>query len=80
MTKHGASHAAAVLVCMVASDLFADIIRKYVPFIYDAVNKVSSFLVDLLSIQYAPKYFSFIIYATILALIWGVAFSLVHND
>ena len=80
MTKHGASHGAAVLVCMVASVLLADIIKKYVPIIYNAVLKFSYLLADLFHLQVSTGYLSTLIYASMLAVIWGIAFSFVHED
>ena len=80
MKKHGASHGIAVLVCTVSSALLIDILRKYVPFVYNAVNKFSDFLINILGLSFAPKYVSIVLYASILAIFWGVGFALIHKD
>ena len=80
MKKHGASHGFAVLVCTVSAALLADIIKDYVPFIYNAVHRFSSFLVSELQIPGGPRYVSILIFATALAVVWGAGFAIIHND
>ena len=80
MTKHGVSHGSAVLVCSIASTLLVDIIRKHVPFIYGMVDKFSTFIKSTIDLKYGSENISIITYATVLAVIWGVAFALVHED
>ena len=80
MRKHGVSHGAAVLVCTIASALMADIVKKHVPFVYEIVEKLSKLIIDWVHFQYAPQYMNIIIFAAILAVVWGIAFSFMHAD
>ncbi len=80
MKKHGASHGLAMLVCTVSAALLADIAKTHVPILANVVSKISSYIISLLHLQHAPKYMDILIYATILAVIWGVAFSFMHRD
>jgi len=80
MERHGASHGIAVLVCTASSALLIDIIRRYVPVIYNAVNNFALFLINLMDLSSAPHSVSIILYATVLATIWGVGFALLHDD
>jgi putative exporter of polyketide antibiotics len=79
MKRHAASHGAAVIVCSVVGALITDVIRKYVPAAYKSVNWFSKSIVDALSISYPPEWITTLIYATILAVIWGVAFALMSK-
>ena len=80
MKKHGFSHAAAVLVCSVSSALLVDVARKHIPPLYDWVIRFSRYITDLVDTPISPQHFSIMIYASILAAVWGGAFALVHED
>ncbi len=66
--------------CTVASALLVDFFKEHVPFLSNQVDKLSRYIVTLLNIQYDYKYLSILLYATLLAIIWGVAFSFIHKD
>ena len=80
MKKHGLSHGLAVLGCTISSALLVDIVRKHVPLVSDFVTRVSVALRDSFEIQYAPDHISIVLYASILAVLWGVAFAWMHSD
>ena len=80
MKKHGISHGMALLVCTVTAALLTDTVRKYVPSIHEMVGKFSAFALEHLSMPLAPEFLGILFYATVLAMVWGAAFSLVHAD
>ena len=51
MKKHGISHAAAVLVTTCSSVLLIEIVRRHVPYIYNAVNRFSSMVIESLQLH-----------------------------
>jgi len=80
MKKHGISHGAALLVCTITSALLADVARRNVPILDNIVTTISTSVINLFHIQCDPTYINILIYATILATIWGIAFSFMHSD
>jgi hypothetical protein len=80
MKKHGISHGGALPVCTIASALLVDLIRNNVPILDKIVTTISTSVINMLHIQHDPEYISILIYATILATIWGAAFSFMHSD
>jgi hypothetical protein len=79
MKKHAASHAGAVLICTIAGALITDVIRKHTPIVYKFVNGFSRTVVDAFSIGFAPEMVTTLLYATLLAMIWGIAFALINK-
>lgn len=80
MRKHGVSHGVAVLVCTVSSALMVDVVRRHVPAVYDFFNRLSMLIVEYFELRHRPDYITILIYATFLAMVWGVAFACVHSD
>ena len=80
MKKHGASHGIAVLVCTVSAALMADVVRNHNPLIHNSIRRFSEFIAGFLPIPYDPKYIGIVLFAALLATIWGIAFTFVHND
>jgi hypothetical protein len=80
MKKHGLSHGAAVLVCTLSSALIVDVLRKHVPVVHEAVEKGAKYLLSIFEFSNPPEHVAILLYATLLAIIWGVAFALMHKD
>lgn len=79
MKKHSLSHGAAVLVCTLTAPLLVDIVRTHIPLIHTGITKFSVFLVHLLPLSIRTSHLSQLLYATLLAAIWGAAFAFAHN-
>ena len=80
MIRHGGSHGLAVLICTLSSGFLIAMLRIYVPELLSVFSKVSTFLCVLLHLPYPPKWVELILVASIMAGIWGIAFSLMHKD
>jgi len=80
MKKHGFSHGAAVLVCTISSALLVDVLRKHVPVVHDAVENFAKYLLGIFQFTNPPEHLAILLYATLLAVVWGVAFALMHKD
>jgi hypothetical protein len=80
MKKHGSSHGLAVLICTITSGLLIHIGRDYYPQLINWLEEGSRFIVELLNIDYPSKSVSILILASVLAVIWGMAFTFMHSD
>ncbi len=80
MRRHGISHGAAVLVCTITSALLVDLVKKQVPVVYRAVENLAELTAFILALPYGTSFLNIVIYASMLAMIWGVAFSFLHRD
>ena len=80
MIRHGGSHGLAVLICTLASGFLIAMLRAYLPELLMVFNRISLFLCSLLGLPYPPKSVELILVATVMASIWGAAFSFMHKD
>jgi hypothetical protein len=80
LKKHGVSHGIAVLACTITSALLVDVVRRHVPVVYDFFYKLSLLLVEQFGLRHRPDYITILIYASFLAVVWGVAFACLHSD
>ena len=80
MLKHGSSHAGAVLICTLSSGFLIAMLRTYLPELLDVFTKISIFLCTLLHLPYPRKSVELILAASLMAMIWGMAFSFMHSD
>lgn len=80
MKKHGASHGAAVLVCTVTSALLVDVAREHVPVVFKIIHALTGLVNDALGWRASDREVSILFYATLLACVWGIAFSFMHSD
>ncbi len=80
MLKHGSSHAGAILICTLSSGFLIDILRGYLPELLNVLTRVTIFLCTLLHLSYPRKSVEHILIASLMAMIWGMAFSFMHSD
>lgn len=80
MKKHSISHGAAVLVATVTSTILVELAHEHAPAFYKMFNSFSEFIVSKGSLPVSPNSVSIIIYAVIIASIWGAAFAFLHKD
>jgi hypothetical protein len=76
MIRHGSSHGFAVLVCTISAALLIDIIKEKIPGFISSLDNFSERIVLLFDIPLHYGYVSTILFAAILAFIWGVFFKL----
>ena len=80
MVKHGGSHGLAVLVCTLSSGFIVGMIRSYMPDLLAAFNRLALFLCEHFKLPFPPQSAVLLLVATLMAFIWGAAFSLLHSD
>jgi hypothetical protein len=76
VTKHGASHAAATLTCVVASGLLVRLVAVYLPDVMAQLTVLSRWLIRALGASMAVGTMTRLLFASLLAFIWGIAFKL----
>jgi len=76
MVRHGSSHGFAVLICSIAAALLVELIRDKIPRMISWLDGISEKIVSVLSIEANPNYISTLLFASILAFIWGVFFKI----
>jgi MFS-type transporter involved in bile tolerance (Atg22 family) len=74
MTKHGLSHAAGTLVCVVTSGLLVKQLDKHNPAITAFIDRASLALIHTFSLAWSRHTVTRFLLATLLAFAWGVAF------
>ena len=79
MNKHGMSHGLAVLVCYLAAGLFVELLSDYLPSINEALYYVSAAIIHLTGFNISVRAMSLIIFASFLAMIWGMAFEKIKS-
>ena len=84
MKKHGISHGAAVLVTIIASSLLVDLARRNIPAITSLIDNLSIFISETIyntaGHLFYPAHVTILIFAVMLSVLWGIAFSWVHDD
>jgi hypothetical protein len=80
MKKHAVSHGVAVLVCTISSALLVDVVQRNVPAVYEFFHKFSLLIIEQFELRHRPDYITILIYASVLAVVWGVAFACIHSD
>jgi len=79
MKKHAISHGLSVLICTIASALLIDIIRQYIPVVNRFLYDLSARILYVTGLPFSTAGFSLIMLASILAVIWGMAFAKMHQ-
>jgi hypothetical protein len=79
MKKHAASHGLSVLACTIASALLIDIIRLYIPIVNLFLYDMSARILHVTGLPFSSAGFSLILLASILAVIWGMAFAKMYQ-
>lgn len=80
MTKHGLSHGLAVITCCITSGVLMRMASDAYP---KAINRVEVFLaqhVANLGVDISGQFAAMLLFAGLLATVWGVAFSFLHTD
>ena len=80
MMRHASSHGLAVLICTLASGFIVAMLRTYLPEVLSFFRKLSNLSCDFINLPYPPKHVLLIIIASVMGLIWGIAFSFMHKD
>lgn len=83
MKKHASSHGLAVLMCTVIGGILVKMGYDHYPPAVELLKTVSMYFIDFFNIEdkiRAVDAVSTLILATILAVIWGIAFSFMHSD
>ena len=80
MIRHGSSHGLAVLICTLPSGFLIAMLKAYLPDLLIVFSKVSIFLCTLLGLPYPPKSVELILVASVMACIWGAAFTFMHKE
>lgn len=84
MKKHGFSHGAAVLVSVVASSLLVGIMREHLPKVNRLLEKfsdsISQVIFNIFGHRFSTTDINTVMLAILLAVIWGMAFALIHKD
>ena len=84
MKKHGFSHGAAVLVSVVASSLLVGIMREHLPKVNRLLEKfsggISQLIFNIFGHRFSTTDINTVMLAMLLAIIWGMAFALIHKD
>jgi uncharacterized membrane protein YozB (DUF420 family) len=76
MLKHASSHGLSVLVCSILAAVFVSVLEPTFPKLINKVEGFSLALVDKLNLPMEASYFSIMLFAVILAAVWGVFFKL----
>lgn len=76
MVRHGSSHGFAVLVCTIAAALLIELVRDKIPRVVASLDGFSEKLIALFNIPFPPNYISTVLFASMLAFIWGVFFKI----
>ena len=79
MTRHSFSHGAATLITTVAAALLVEVGRSHVPTATRALDSTSRTLLEVTQSGLSPEFVSAILLATLLALIWGLAFGILER-
>ena len=80
MTRHATSHGLAVLVCTITSGMLAKLGREYYPHLVDTCSRFINIIVATMNIDYPPRAALHLVTACFLAVVWGLAFSFLHED
>ena len=75
MNKHGMSHAIAILVCTLSSGLLIQLAWQHFPVINRVLDFMSILIIRALGLSISTQSMSVLMLATILGLIWGMAFA-----
>ncbi len=79
MIIHGSSHGIAVFVCTVTAALFADIVRTRLPGLFNTIGSIAVWLHGTIDLKLSVETINFLLYASILGFIWGMAYKIIRN-
>lgn len=79
MKRHSISHGAATLVTMVSAGLLVQVARGHLPAVVRALDSVSLFILEATGLGFPVEFLSPVLLASILALIWGLAFGVAER-
>ena len=79
MIVHGSSHGIAVFICTVTASLFADFVRTRLPSLFNFINLIAEWLHELLGFNISVDAINFLLYASILGFIWGMAYKVIRD-
>lgn len=80
MIKHGGSHGLAVLVCSLTAGFMIGVIRTYIPEALYITKKISVVICRFFHLPCPPESFEVVLIISIMATVWGMAFSYMHGD
>lgn len=80
MTRHGTSHALSVIICSVSSSMLIEMMRQILPEIHQEIMAYSHHFINWSGLPMSTYGLSFLTLASLLAMIWGMAFAVLHAD
>jgi len=80
MRKHAASHGLAVFVSTIGAGLLIKMGYDYYPAFAGKFDGLAKSAIKYFELDWTPKDVSSLILATVIAALWGIAFSFVHKD
>lgn len=79
MIRHGSSHGLATLVCTLSSGFLIAVLREYLPELLNEFTKISILICTLFHLPYPRKSVEMILLGSLIAGLWGIAFSFLHK-
>lgn len=76
MVRHASSHGFSVLMCTIVASFLVEVLKPFIPGLLDRIRGVSNLLVELFGIPLSVDFFTIVLVASALALIWGIFFKL----
>jgi hypothetical protein len=79
MVKHISSHGFSVLMCSILASVLIEFLKPYYPDLLSQLEKYSRKLIGVFGIPLNVEYFSIVLIACLLAMIWGAIFKIRYN-
>ena len=79
MKRHAISHGAGTLASTLAASLLIPTLRSRIPEVMEQLDRLSYLLVAIFDLPYRIDTVSVVLFATLLAVLWGFGFALAHR-